>query len=71
MSSNHNFDDRIRPGMVLRTYANDRAVTYRADRVDRKAKLVEGAMLDDRGSVITGFMMTFEAWRNTVERSRT
>jgi hypothetical protein len=56
--------------MVLRTYANDRTITYRADRVDREAMLVEGVMLDDRGSVITGFMMNFEAWENTAERSR-
>jgi hypothetical protein len=70
MQLNENPREPTRPGDLLRTNANGRTVIYRADRVDHRAKLVEGALLDESGSVISGFLMSFDAWQSTVERSR-
>jgi hypothetical protein len=70
MQSEENSRESTRPGDLLRTNANGRTVIYRADRVDNRARLVEGALLDEGGSVISGFLMSFDAWESTAERSR-
>jgi len=62
---------RVQSGDLLRTYANNRPIVYRADRVDPRARLVIGVMLDDDGDVITGFIMSFEAWKNAAKHSET
>jgi hypothetical protein len=71
MSPSINSAEYFRPGSMLRTYANRRVIIYRAERIDPKTRVVEGAMLDDRGSMITRFSMSFDSWEHTAERART
>lgn len=62
--------DDLKPGSRLVLSDDNRSLTYRADRVDRVARSVEGVLMDKRGTIITGFVMSFDSWAKTAERSK-
>ena len=59
----------LNPGSQVETRENGRTLVYRVNRVDRSARMVEGVLMNEKESIITGFVMSFEAWMNTTERA--